>query len=176
MFLQSGIPRKSTCVDSRTLALRRASPSGSSTALTLRFVRQLSLICQPTGMAVIFPGFRKKACASHAPEGCFSSLRNVPVLFRIETRVVCNSTLTTLRAQPPRRNAVKSSLHSFRVPPVMPSGSHSVLAQSIFPCSQPLGTMIFPHDSTCVFEVACLWAHCLRAHCLRAGGGSAFDV
>ena len=88
------------------------------------FVRRMSLIRQP--MALIFSGFRKKTYASLASPGCFSSLRNVPVLFRTETRVVCHSTLFPLRAQSPRRNAVKSSLHSFRVPPVM---------LSIFPCS-----------------------------------------
>ena len=88
------------------------------------FVRRMSLIRQP--MALIFSGFRKKTYASLASPGRFSSLRNVPVLFRTETRVVCHSTLFPLRAQSPRRNAVKSSLHSFRVPPVM---------LSIFPCS-----------------------------------------
>ena len=88
------------------------------------FVRRMSLIRQP--MTLIFSSFRKKTYASLASPGCFSSLRNVPVLFRTETRVVCHSTLFPLRAQSPRRNAVKSSLHSFRVPPVM---------LSIFPCS-----------------------------------------
>ena len=157
------LPRLLLFVEHRHAATHPPQPLG--------FVRHMSFIRQP--MAIIFSGFRKKTRASFAPQGRFSPLRNVLALVCAETCVIRHSTLPPLRAPSPRRAAEKSSLHSLRVLPFLPFGSQFVLApahvaQNIFPCSPPLGTMIFNHLSSCVLEHACLWAHRLRALCLRA--------